>query len=164
MPAWHGKFENVDLFAFFDVIKKRTGGNRLSRDRRNLLHLLTPSLDEIHVAHAGLHPEGERQAPDGGNQIGRDAIALRVIFDAVKKQRRPILRSLVDDFCERRQLKIPIDPSTVINCPSLSTSLSQGRRSGIGVFLQIKSSKHSTAALRSSRSIPRIESGVRSTT
>jgi hypothetical protein len=36
-------------------------------------------------------PRVSAKRPDGGNQIGCDAIALRVIFDAIEKDRRPRL-------------------------------------------------------------------------
>jgi hypothetical protein len=77
---------------------KRPGSHCFGGDRRNFFHLLTPSLDKIHVAQAGFHAKRKRQTSDRRNQIGSNAIALRIIPDAVEDNRRAGFGALVDDF------------------------------------------------------------------
>ena len=88
VPARHRKFENVDVFAPMNFSKSGAGGHGFRGERRNFLHLAAPSLNELEIAQAAVHAEGQRQTSRRRNQIRCNPVALRIIFYAVKKNCR----------------------------------------------------------------------------
>ncbi|HEY3040116.1 MAG TPA: hypothetical protein VGJ66_15360 [Pyrinomonadaceae bacterium] len=70
---------------------------------------------KIHVAQTGFHAKRKRQTSDRRNQIGSNAIALRIIPDAVEDNCPAGFGALVDDFRQRRKLQVPVNVSTVIS-------------------------------------------------
>ena len=109
VPARHRKLEHVDVFTLLHVLEEWTGRNGFGSNRSDLFNLPAPGLDEIYVAQTGFHSKCERQALRRRDQIRRDAIALRVISDAIENNRRSCLRALVDDFRKGRELEIPVN-------------------------------------------------------
>jgi hypothetical protein len=71
---------------------------------------------------------------DGGHEIGGDAVALRVIFDAVEHYRRSSLGASLMISVKVESSRSQWTFSTVMSCPILFTSLSHVRRSRINIF------------------------------
>src|SRR5262249_39400293 len=96
-------------FSFLYILEDRPSGNRFGAQRSNFLDSLPPGLNEIQIARAGSHPEGQREPFDRRYQVDRDAISRWVILDSVKDERRAGFRALVDNLRQGRQLEIPMD-------------------------------------------------------
>ena len=108
MPLRHGKFEQIDVGALLNIFEQRRAFDFARLDGLNLFYLLAPPLDEVEGAELWIDAQGQRQPLQRRQQINRYSMTGRILFDLVEDNRRAGLRTLVDQFRQRRQLQFPM--------------------------------------------------------
>ena len=96
VPARRRDLEQVNVIAAVGILQQRAALHRHRWNRLGLLHVVAPEADQVHLARIGGQAERDVDAAHAGQDVGDDAVTLRVTGDLVEHDGRAVARALVD--------------------------------------------------------------------